>query len=94
MQLPYSSNNLNLNLFIYREPINFETEHDGFPVVVSMTYRESFSLDEQMPEQRKHMDKLLNYVLTIVKKALFEERYNQIGRLPKFFQSDDKVKIN
>ena len=33
-------------------------------------------------------------MLTICKKALVEENYNQIGRFPRFFNADERVKIS
>mmetsp|Transcript_34437 Transcript_34437/g.25529 ORF Transcript_34437/g.25529 Transcript_34437/m.25529 type:complete len:88 (+) Transcript_34437:306-569(+) len=43
---------------------------------------------------RKNEDKvLLEFLLTIVKKGLKRKKFNQIGRLPKFFLKDEKRTI-
>jgi hypothetical protein len=39
-------------------------------------------------------DKILNFVLTVVKKTLIEHDYKQVGRLPRFFNPKEKVPIN
>lgn len=39
------------------------------------------------------MDKLLHFVLSIVKKTLLEQEYKQIGRLPKFYNALEKKDI-
>jgi len=39
------------------------------------------------------MPKVINYVSTLVKRALYDEKFNQIGRLPKFFSNEGRVRI-
>jgi hypothetical protein len=55
--------------------------------------REKISLDEQRPEQKVYMDKILNFVLVIVKRTLCEKDYKQVGRLPRFFNPEERKEV-
>ena len=68
--------------------------YKGVPSIVTVSLNQSFSLEEQLPEDKFNNDKILHYILVICKKALIEEKYNQIGRFPRFFNAEDRVKIN
>lgn len=39
------------------------------------------------------MDKILNFVLTVVKRTLLEKDYKQVGRLPRFFNAKEQKEI-
>eukprot|EP00347_Sterkiella_histriomuscorum_P020908 403335999 len=85
------------NLFtqtLFSEPYIVECQYHGSPVQVTINLKNSFSLDESTQKQKPFMDKLLNYVLILCKKALLDEKYNQLGRLPRFYSSFESVKIN
>ena len=39
------------------------------------------------------MDKILHFVMTVVKRTLLEQDYKQVGRLPRFFNAEEKREI-
>lgn len=39
------------------------------------------------------MDKILHFVLSIVKKTLLEQDYRQVGRLPRFYEAKEKREV-
>ena len=41
----------------------------------------------------RHVKSLLSYFNSIIKRALKEQKYEQIGRFPKFFKASDKIDI-
>ena len=50
-------------------------------------------LDELKDSDKPHMSSILNCFNIVVKQALREKKYEQIGRLPKFFLAEDKIDI-
>nr|AEX87970.1 Otiwi8 [Sterkiella histriomuscorum] len=60
---------------------------------LNIKYRAAFSINEQTQESRQYMDRVLNFAQNVVKKVLYEHKFKQIGRLPRFFLSTDMVPI-
>lgn len=56
----------------------------------------AFSFSEQTNEIRKKVDvkRVLDFIQKIVKNSLHEQHYKQIGRLPKFFNTAEKQRID
>lgn len=54
----------------------------------------AIDLDDLNEQSKPHLNQILYYFNNIVKRALRQKKYNQIGRFPKFFHLDDKQKIN
>jgi hypothetical protein len=61
---------------------------------VKVEYKLEIDLDELSPEARNEMPKVLLIFNNIIKQALKQMDYNQIGRFPKFFNAKDKISIN
>jgi len=66
-----------------------ESQIKGQPVHLKIQFGDKFSLDEQDPEKKHMMDKILNYINVIIRRTLFEHKYNQVGRNPRFFLAAD-----
>ena len=54
-------------------------------VRIKITYFEKINFEQNTHEQKALREKVLHFSSTLIKKALYEENYNQIGRLPKFY---------
>ena len=59
-----------------------------------MVFKWQSTLDlRDLGEKRTEDKVLLNFLLTIIKAGLRRKRFNQIGRLPKFFLKEEKRSI-
>ena len=50
-------------------------------------------LDELSEDAKKHTSSILTMFHNIVKRALKNKKYQQIGKFPKFFLTEDKIEI-
>jgi hypothetical protein len=76
---------------------NFKME--GFvknqPTTLKFKLLDSFnlSLDHYSTRHQYYMDKILNFLQVLMKKALTDKKYKQVGRLPRFFNIEESVSI-
>jgi len=56
-------------------------------------YKSFVDLDELSQESSQHVDQVLTMFNNIVKNALKQKKYEQVGRFPKFFLAEDKIEI-
>lgn len=60
---------------------------------LTFRFRTAFTINEQSAELRPYMERVLNFIQVVVKRVLYDKKFKQIGRLPRFFLPDDKVDI-
>jgi len=68
------------------------TETHQHEIQVSFAVR--IDLDDLTEEVRPHLNQVLKFFDIVIKHALREKNYEQIGRFPKFFLAEEKVPIN
>ncbi len=76
--------------------MSFNASYEGKVGDIKIMPDQSFSFSEQTNEIRKKVDikRVLDFIQKIVKNSLHEQHYKQIGRLPKFFNTDEKQRID
>ncbi|CDW90464.1 piwi-like protein 1 [Stylonychia lemnae] len=74
--------------------MNLEIAYKFQAYQVSIIFQRSFSLDDQPSEFQSFKDKVLNYVFIQCKKAMSDNNFKVVGRLQKFYNPQEKVKIN
>ena len=86
------------NILLCKNFVEGENEFTGVigseTTALKIVYKMTIDLDELTSEARLELPKVLLIFNNIVKKALNQNEYKQIGRFPKFFRADDKININ
>ncbi len=62
---------------------------------ITIRFKASFSFEEQTKELRMkaHLPAIMDFITKVVKNSLTDQKYKQIGRLPKFYNTKDKKSI-
>jgi hypothetical protein len=80
-------------LMIFRDNIILNVQVKQQTHELSIALSQKLTVGVQDKDQMEHMSKLYTFLNMMVKRTLEYEKYNQLGRLPKFFKSQDAVAI-
>lgn len=69
--------------------MTFNSTFDGKPVELTLRFKKSFTINEQNADDKPYLDRMVNFVQVMFKKVLYEHKFKQIGRLPRFFLASD-----
>lgn len=62
-------------------------------VELNFKFLRTFTINETTAEDKPYIDKMVNFVQVIFKKVLYEHKFKQIGRLPRFFLASEMQAI-
>ena len=79
--------------FSFRESFILKANAHGQTIEMEIEFMTQVDLDELKDSDKPHMSNILNCFNVVVKQALREKKYEQVGRLPKFFLAEDKIDI-
>lgn len=75
--------------------MDFTGVFESAQVAIRISPYQAFSLNDQLAAlQGKDTAQILDFVNKVVKKSLYDQDYKQIGRLPKFFNHNEKKELN
>ena len=60
---------------------------------VRINHHAAIDMDDPSPQAREYLPNMLMIFNNIVKLALRQKKYEQVGRFPKFFLAEDKIEI-
>ena len=80
--------------FEYRADTLLHAATESHQHEITITPFQRIDLDDLTEEVRPHLKEVLKFFDRVVKEALRQKKYEQIGRFPKFFLAEDKVPVN
>ena len=75
------------------EPFTVFANVEGEQHEIHLQFQLEIDLDDLNEQSQPHMLNILSLFNSVVKQALRQKKYNQIGRFPKFFNPADKIEI-
>ncbi len=72
----------------------FHGHLDGQQFEVKIVPKMTIDLDELSKDAQTHLSAIMNFFNMVVRSALREKKYQQVGRFPIFFLAEDKIKVD
>lgn len=76
-----------------QEPVTVHTNLGNTTTTASFEYQDAIDLDELTPNAKQHLPEIMQFFDNVIKHSLKEKKYQQVGKLPKFFLASDKQEI-
>lgn len=82
-----------LSTTMIEEEIVIPANFGGKQTEVRINHHAEIDMDDPSPQAREYLPNVLMIFNNIVKHALRQKKYEQVGRFPKFFLAEDKIEI-
>ena len=80
--------------FEYRDDTLVHAATESHQHEVQVTFHVRIDLDDLTEDVMPHLGHVLKFFDRVIKEALRQKKYEQIGRFPKFFLAEEKVPVD